>query len=198
MQTLNDDVVNLLACTEIATLLVDRPGTIRRFTPGAARIFGLAAGDIGRAITDVLGAPLAQGLAASVDKVMSGETLQDEIQIETASGQSYVRRITPYIAVRGTSPTGAVVTWTDITHARAADVRILNQRREAARSFDAVTVFDLKGHLIAWNRAATAMYGYSEADALRMSVSDMVPRGARQGVMPPAWRRQSVRSTIAA
>ncbi len=42
-------------------------------------------------------------------------------------------------------------------------------------SNDAITFQDLEGNILAWNRGAELMYGYSEAEALRMNIVDTVP-----------------------
>jgi two-component system CheB/CheR fusion protein len=179
-EVLNADLTNLFASTEIATLLLDRQGLIKRFTLSAARILGLAPPDIGRRIVEVLGNPLGDALPAEVDRVLMGTDQQVEKEIETATAEWYVRRVTPYIAIREAPPAGVVVTWTDITHVKLSDERARRLAAVVQDSNDAVTVFDLKGRFLAWNNAASSMYGYSEAEALRMNVSDMVPRGARQ------------------
>jgi two-component system, chemotaxis family, CheB/CheR fusion protein len=179
LEILNEDVTNLLASTQIATLLIDQHRIIKRFTPGAGRIFGLAPTDIGRVIVDVLGNPLGDALPQEVDRVLQGLDQQVEKEIETATAEWYVRRITPYLATRGAPPAGVVVTWTDITHVKQSDERARRLAAVVQDSNDAVTVFDLRGRFIAWNKAASAMYGYSEAEALRMTVSEMLPGGTR-------------------
>jgi two-component system CheB/CheR fusion protein len=180
MELLNEDVTNLLASTDIATLLLDRQSLIRRFTPSAARILGLGPPDIGRRIVDVLGNPLGDALSSEVDRILQGFDQKVDKEIETATAEWYVRRVTPYITVREAPPAGVVVTWTDITHVKLADERARRLAAVVQDSNDAVTVFDLKGRFLAWNRAAGSMYGYSEIEALGMTVSDLVPRGARQ------------------
>ncbi|WP_420995020.1 CheR family methyltransferase [Cupriavidus sp. 30B13] len=180
LEVLSEDVTNLLASTEIATLLLDPLGAIRRFTPSAARIFGLAQADIGRPIANVLGNPLGDALLDDVRQVLSAQAGEAGKEIETVTGQWYVRRITPYIAVPGAPPAGAVVTWTDITHVKASDERSRRLAAVVQDSNDAMTVFDLNGRLTAWNRAATRLYGYSESEALGMTVSEMLAPGARQ------------------
>ncbi|MEA9357801.1 response regulator [Bacteriovorax sp. PP10] len=42
-------------------------------------------------------------------------------------------------------------------------------------SNDAITFQDLEGNILAWNRGAEKMYGYSEAEALNMNIVDTVP-----------------------
>ncbi|MGF6575000.1 PAS domain S-box-containing protein [Paraburkholderia sp. GAS333] len=180
MAALSEDLTNLLASTDIATLLVDRDGFIRRFTPKAADMLGLAHADLGRKIGEVLGNPLGHALSTEIGRVLANQDGQVEEEIETADNQWYVRRLTPFVAMRGTPAAGVVVTWTDITHIKLSDGRARRLAAVVQDSNDAVTVFDLNGHLRAWNRAASTMYGYSETEALQMSVSDLVPRGARQ------------------
>ncbi|MGF6768748.1 two-component system CheB/CheR fusion protein [Paraburkholderia sp. GAS199] len=176
---LNDDITNLLASTEIATVLLDGQGVLKRFTPAAGKMFGLAPADIGQAFAELLGAPLGDALMLDVERVASGLTEHAEREIHTASGLYYVRRITPYAVVRGLSPVGAVITWTDITHIRQSDERARRLAAVVQNSNDAITVFGLKGRFLAWNRAATEIYGFSEDEALGMSVSDLLPAGAR-------------------
>ncbi len=43
-------------------------------------------------------------------------------------------------------------------------------------SNDAITVQDLKGNIIAWNRGAEKMYGWKEVEALSMNIRDIVPK----------------------
>ncbi|MEW9585169.1 chemotaxis protein CheB [Paraburkholderia sp. DGU8] len=180
MEVLNEDLTNLLASTEIATLVLDGEGVIKRFTPNAARILGLAPPDIGRRIAEVLVNPLGDALPTDIGRILTGVERQIEKEIETATAEWYVRRVTPYIAVRGMPPAGVVVTWADVTHVKLSDERARRLAAVVQDSNDAVTVFDLKGRLLAWNRAASTMYGYSETEALGMNVSDLVPPGVRQ------------------
>lgn len=47
-------------------------------------------------------------------------------------------------------------------------------------SNDAITFQDLEGNILAWNRGAEIIYGYSQAEALRMNIIDTVPREYQQ------------------
>ena len=44
---------------------------------------------------------------------------------------------------------------------------------------DAITVQDLNGRILAWNPGAERIYGWSEAEALQMTIHDMTPEGLR-------------------
>jgi two-component system CheB/CheR fusion protein len=47
-------------------------------------------------------------------------------------------------------------------------------------SNDAITVQDLDGKILAWNRGAANMYGWKEAEALKMNVRQIVPKEKRK------------------
>jgi len=179
LEVMSADISNLLASTQIATLLLDENGVIKRFTPSAARILGLGQSDIGRMIVNIPWSPLGTSLLTDVLQVASNSAEQTEKEIGTATGEWYVRRVMPCRADNGTS-TGVVVTLIDVTGIRRADEQSRRLAAVVRDSNDAVTVFDLQGHFIAWNRTATATYGYSEAEAMQMNVLDLLPKGARQ------------------
>jgi two-component system CheB/CheR fusion protein len=44
-------------------------------------------------------------------------------------------------------------------------------------SYDAITIQDLEGRILAWNPAAERMYGWSEAEALAMNIRELIPAG---------------------
>ena len=53
-----------------------------------------------------------------------------------------------------------------------------NSRRLAVvikDSIDAITIQDLQGNILAWNRGAEKIYGYTESEALTMNVGQIVP-----------------------
>ncbi len=72
--------------------------------------------------------------------------------------------------------TGVATTGRDVTE----QTRTLEKFRRMATviqdSNDAITFQDLEGNILAWNRGAEQIYGYSEAEALRMNIVDTVPK----------------------
>lgn len=42
-------------------------------------------------------------------------------------------------------------------------------------SYDAITVQDLQGRVLDWNRGAVSMYGYSQEEALEMNINTIIP-----------------------
>ena len=47
-------------------------------------------------------------------------------------------------------------------------------------SNDAITLQDLEGHIMAWNPRAEKMYGWSEAEALKMNISSLIPENRKE------------------
>ncbi len=63
----------------------------------------------------------------------------------------------------------------DITNRRNSEVTLRRLATVVLLSNDAITVQDTKGNIIDWNKGAQKMFGYSEAEALSMNISDIVP-----------------------
>ncbi|MDA3884915.1 MAG: PAS domain S-box protein [Candidatus Delongbacteria bacterium] len=66
---------------------------------------------------------------------------------------------------------------------QTSNQQLLDQTEELARmatvvndSNDAITIQDLDGNITAWNTGAIKMYGYSEIEAIKKNVADLVPK----------------------
>ncbi len=169
----NDDIHNLLAATEIASLFLDTNLHIKRFTPAAANIIHLIHTDVGRSLNDL------KTCFPDVDLVGLGEkVLKDlntvEMEILSTDLTWYALKILPY-RTTGNVIDGVVMTFLDIHTVKQSDkVRRLATVLEDAN--DAVTVLDLEGGILAWNKGARQLYGWTEAEALKMTYADLVPK----------------------
>ncbi len=47
-------------------------------------------------------------------------------------------------------------------------------------SSDAITLQDIEGNIMAWNPKAEKMYGWSEAEALTMNISSLIPESRKE------------------
>ncbi len=67
-------------------------------------------------------------------------------------------------------------------HLRAVNQQLQVQTEELSRmatvvkdSNDAIAIWDLEGNIKAWNAGAKKMYGYSDKEAFKMNISELVP-----------------------
>lgn len=70
--------------------------------------------------------------------------------------------------------------WETEAKRREVDAKLRLLATVVRDSNDAITVHDLEGKILAWNRGAERMYGFTEAEALGMNVSRIVPGDKRQ------------------
>ena len=99
------------------------------------------------------------------------------IEVQAKDGTWYLVNIKPYRTLEKVID-GAVITFVDITEQKRGDV--LRRMGTILRdSNDAITVQDFDGKILAWNRGAAQMYGWTEAEALKMNILDIVPETNR-------------------
>jgi two-component system CheB/CheR fusion protein len=107
-----------------------------------------------------------------------------DIQVQTKKGAWYLLRIRPYRTIENVIK-GAVITFTDIAEIKRAE-EILKESESKFRlavvvhdASDSITMQDLEGHIMAWNPRAKSMFGWSEAEALTMNISSLIPEERR-------------------
>jgi two-component system CheB/CheR fusion protein len=181
----NNDMNNLLAGTGIATVFVDHQLRIMRFTPAVGAILNVILSDVGRPVAHIV-TNLARydRMVADIREVLDS-LVPKEVEVQTTEGKFFTMRIQPYRTLENAIE-GAVVSFVDITAMVRAreDLRKANELLRLAvvvrDAHDAVTVQDLEGGILAWNPAATRIYGWSEAEALRMNAAVRIPEVLRE------------------
>jgi two-component system CheB/CheR fusion protein len=184
LSRINNDMSNLIAGTGIGTVFVDHQLRILRFTPTATRIINLIPTDRGRplghVVTNLVGY---DRLVADVQGVLD-TLIPFERRVQAAEGSWYAMRVLPY-RTQDNVIEGAVLTFVEITEAVLAQ-DALRKANELLRlavvvrdAYDAVTVQDLAGRIVAWNPGAVRAYGWTEAEALAMNVRDRIPEARR-------------------
>jgi two-component system CheB/CheR fusion protein len=165
----NDDLHNLVASTDIATVFVDRDMCIKRFTPRAADVFRLIAADVGRSLLDLNHSLDYADLAA--DATQTFQSLRTiEREVGSQDGRWYIARILPYRTAEDRIE-GAVLTFVDITQRRAAEesARSSDERMrlvaDSALDYAFITT-DPDGMITSWSKGAERIFGYSAADAI--------------------------------
>lgn len=165
----NDDLQNLIASTDLATIFVDRGVRIKRYTPQACALFNLIAGDIGRPLNDITHKLHYPELAADIAKTF---TLLRPVEREVAGEECrwYIARLVPYRTGHDQID-GTVMTFIDITSRRQAEERVRASeeriRLVAASTKDyAIITSDLDGAITSFNSGAERMFGYREEEVL--------------------------------
>jgi two-component system CheB/CheR fusion protein len=171
--TANNDMKNLLNSIEIPTIFLDMDLGIKRFTSHATRIINLIPTDIGRPIEDIASRLQNVQLAEDARGVLNDLAFREK-EVQSEDSRFYSIRTAPYRTSENVID-GVVITFVDVTQAKRVEL----ERRLIAvvkDSNDAVTIQDLDGNIKAWNRGAEKMYGYSEAEAINMNISQIIPQ----------------------
>ncbi len=191
LSQVNNDMNNLLAGTGVGTIVVDHQLRIQRFTAAVTPLINLIRTDVGRPLAHIVSNLIGYDrLIFDIQDVL--DTLNHkEVEVKTRADIWYLLRIRPYRTLENVIE-GAVITFMDVSEQKRAQAAMLEDeslRRMSAvmrDASDAITVQGLDGQILAWNRGATALYGWSEAEALTMNIRHLIPeahRGAAAAVL---------------
>ena len=189
----NDDLNNLIASTDIATIFVDSSLRIKRFTPRAADLFSIIASDIGRSLLYLTHKLDYDALAEDVNATFDTLRLVER-EVRSSEGRCYIVRLLPY-RTNEDRIEGAVMTFFDITLRRQAEEQaqaIEARMRMVAESSDdfALITMDEEGRTTSWNKGAEALFGYGEREMLGQTLDLLfVPEDRAAGVPVDELRR---------
>ncbi len=117
----HNDLQNLMAATDLATLFLDPEMRINRFTPRLAQIFNVVSGDEGRPISDFTHRLEYNDLTRDAKRVLADLTAVEKT-IESTDGRWFLLRVRPYRTLDDRIE-GVVVTFVDITEQRKMEER---------------------------------------------------------------------------
>ena len=185
----NNDMNNLLAGTGIGTVFVDHQLRILRFTPAASQIINLIPSDQGRPVAHIVSNLIGYNtLVADLQSVLN-TLVSRAVDVQTQDGRWYTMRIQPYRTLDNVIE-GVVITFVDVSELKQAEAALRKSTNDLVRmavvvrdASDAITVQDLQGQTLAWNPGATRLYGWSEAQALKLNVQDRIPEDQREGAL---------------
>lgn len=173
----NNDINNMLSGTGVGTIFLDDKLRIKRFTSVATKVINLIENDIGRTISHIAtNLKTYNHIDEDINAVL--DTLVPKVtEVQTKDEMWYSLRILPYRTVDNIIE-GTVITLIDITEQKQTEVAMERLATIVRDSTDAITMIDLNGQILTWNPGAEIMYGWSEAQALRMNVKDIEPNGS--------------------
>nr|WKN36893.1 chemotaxis protein CheB [Tunicatimonas sp. TK19036] len=124
---INNDIINLLNSTEIATIFIDQDYLIRKLTPKISEIINISERDIGRSIDHFTTKLKNVSLMSITHSVMETEQpLEREVSLQSEE-KCYLMRVLPYRKADGTM-NGLVITFVDISEIKDAQIEIKNAR----------------------------------------------------------------------
>jgi two-component system CheB/CheR fusion protein len=175
------DLQNLFSSSDVIALFLDRERRVARFTPAAQAFFRLIEADVGRPFADLAPRFADQDLGADAVEVLR-KLRPSEKQVETIDRHAwYVQRILPYRTLEDVVA-GVVITLADITNIKHAEADLRRLATALLDSNDAVTVLDLDGRILEWNRGAERLYGYSADEAKQINYETLAPEENRPQV----------------
>jgi two-component system, chemotaxis family, CheB/CheR fusion protein len=174
LSSVSDDMNNLLIATDVASIFLDMRLRIKRYTPAAARIIKLIPSDIGRPFNDLKTSFPQIDLARQTQKVLD-DLNTIETKIESEDHVWYQLKAMPYRTTDNVID-GVVLTLINIQQqVGQSEDKIRRFATVLEDSNDAVTVQDFKGRILAWNKGAEKMYGWTQAEALKMNTANLLP-----------------------
>ncbi|MES9860893.1 MAG: chemotaxis protein CheB [Candidatus Thiodiazotropha sp. LLP2] len=180
----NDDLTNLLASVNLPILMLGSDLRIRQFTQATEKLLNLIETDVGRPIGNIKPNIEITNLESEVLQVIDS-MITKTMEIQDNQGHWYSVRIRPYKTLDNRID-GAVITFIDISVVKDIDrikKSLARERRLAtvvSNSNDAIMVQDLDGNIQAWNPAAEALYGYTEKEALKLNIMQIVPESRQE------------------
>lgn len=174
-----DDMNNLMAAADIASIFLDTDLCIQRYTPTAARIIKLIPSDIGRPLSDLKTSFLHVDLAEESQRVLDNLNTR-EIKTRSEGHVWYQLKVMPYRTMDNVID-GVVLTLIDIQQQIGeSEDKIKRLATVLEDSNDAVMVQDFNGRILTWNKGAEKMYGWTQAEALEMNAAELIPTDKEQ------------------
>ena len=185
----NNDMNNLLAGTGIGTIFVDHDLKLLRFTPAVTKIINLILSDLGRPIDHITtNINEYNNLKEDLQEVLN-TLITQEREIQTKDEKYYLMRIAPYRTQENVIE-GAVITFVEVTEIvkmrealSEANTKLLRMAVIVQDANDAIIMQGLDGKILAWNAGAVKMYGWSEEQALKMNMKEMIPKIHKQELL---------------
>jgi two-component system CheB/CheR fusion protein len=193
LETSNNDMINFVSSTEIATIFLDADLRIKRFTPAITKLINVIPSDVGRPLVDFSTNVVDSGLVKDAREVLDRLMPLEQI-VRSRDGSSFLRRVLPY-RTDDDHIEGVVVTYGDVSKLLAAEADMRRLATVVRDSADAITVQDRNGRILAWNRGAAKLFGYSEEEALGMNIEAIVPedlRGETRNYLGPLFNDAAI------
>lgn len=164
LEQLNETVDNLLRCSRVGTVFLDRDLSIRRFTPSIREEIHLRESDIGRPFMDIRHHLNYPELHADLLEVMHTNTPRD-VELQAESGNWYLAQLSPYLTLDGRVE-GCALNLVNITERKRAEQRIhdTQERLQLAVETGGIGIWelDLRTNELQWDDMMLYLYGINQ------------------------------------
>lgn len=130
----NNDIDNLLRCTDIGSIFLDRQAIIRRFTPAATQYINLIDMDVGRSFFDLSHKLEYEDLFGDVRFAMTHHEAVSK-EVKDRDGGRILLKIFPYIT-ESREKNGIVINFVDLSMLGDLESRLANMHREKDLIFE--------------------------------------------------------------
>jgi two-component system CheB/CheR fusion protein len=174
----NNDLHNLMASTNIATIFVDRDLLIKLYTPAALGLFRLIPSDLGRSLFDLQHRLEYDTIAADASDVLDRLTVVER-EVRGIDNRWYFARLQPYRTTEGWVA-GVVLTFVDITERKKANEQLRQSEERLRLVIDsvqdyAIYTLDVDGRVTTWNAGAARIKGYTESEIIGQNFAVLYP-----------------------
>ncbi|MDX2440777.1 MAG: CheR family methyltransferase, partial [Desulfobacterales bacterium] len=173
-----DDMKNFLDSTQVATIFLDIDLNIMRFTLLATQLIPLSEIDIGRPISHFATQIQDIQIADLAQKVLDNLVIIEK-EVQSTDNKIYTLRIVPYRTIQNVID-GVVIIFLDITEFKIKEIQLRRLATIVTDSNDAITLQDALGNITAWNYGAEQLYGYSQKEAIKMNIEQVVPKEGKK------------------
>jgi two-component system CheB/CheR fusion protein len=182
----NNDMNNLLASIEIATVFLDNDLRIKRFTPAAAELINLIQSDIGRPLSNISTNLVYDDLVNDIKEVLR-TLIPKEKELQDKKEALYLTRILPYRTVENVTE-GAVLTFIDISE--VTKLKTSEETEKRARVYaeaivntvrEPLIVLDAQMHVVTANTSFYKTFQVTKEDTQGSLIYDL---GNRQWDIP--------------
>ena len=182
---LNNDMINLLNSTEIATLFIDKEFKIRQFSKSITKIFKFQKSDIGRIFTDQVSDLEYPHIYDDAIEVLQTLVFLEK-EIATRDGRWFKIRIMPY-RTADDKIDGLVITFVDVTKLKNLELS-LKETQTMLKSFieivpSVILGLSAEGAVLEFNSEAERLFGRKKIDVIGQNyVNLFIVESSRQRV----------------
>jgi two-component system CheB/CheR fusion protein len=182
---LNNDMINLLNSTEIATLFIDKEFKIRQFSKSITKIFKFQKSDIGRIFTDLVSDLEYPHIYDDAVEVLQTLVFMEK-EVATRDGRWFKVRIMPY-RTADDKIDGLVITFVDVTKLKNLELS-LKETQTMLKSFieivpSVILGLSADGIVLEFNPEAEKLFGRKKSDVIGQNYVDLfIIESSRQRV----------------